>query len=167
MKIYLITLLMLLGSSTVFGREVKFPLIKVTGLSEFTNKKLSVFYVSGRPAGIGTQGSKIITNKIWNSRDAISISDDGIARIPETIVENKYGIAFNYVLFVVHDENQLSYKIKNADETCPALATMDLYKSRKVHCKASQGSDKSLFQRSVSVRQLKKDVEGLITIKLK
>lgn len=130
----LLLLLMPLLSFQLQARELLFPSMVVNGLEKYAGKKLDVFYISGRPAGIGTVGQSVNVNKIWSQRKSLSISPEGMVEVPETKVVNKFGIAFNYVIFSVYDKEQSEFLIKNADGSCPGLPNKDFYRAKKEHC---------------------------------
>ena len=158
---------LLIFSSTVFAKKVTFPKIVIENAVEYSGKKLNVFYISGRPASYGTQGYRIIANKIWNSHENLKISSSGRIEIPAAVIENKFGIAFNYVLFVIYENGQKEHQILNADGTCPALANQNLYKSRVEYCSQDNSVNRFVHEKSYASRQLKANSEGIIKLKLK
>ena len=164
---YFIVWLSLLFSMVSFAAEKVVPSIELNGLDKYPNQNLSVFYVSGRPAGFGTFGHILHTHKIWNKVASVKINSDGSVEIPSVKVVNTHGVAFNYLVFVVHAENQKHVRLVNTDATCPAQPNVESFASEKEHCASFSAYEfnyrKQLYK---SVRQLKPESDGVIRLKI-
>jgi len=157
----------LLMSLSLMAREKVVPRLEITGLDKYKNQNISVFYVSGRPAGFGTFGHILHTHKVWNKVGSKKINGDGSVSIPSTKVVNTHGVAFNYLVFVVHDANQKHVRLVNTDSTCPAQPKVESYVSEKAHCGQFHFSEFNYKkQRYKSVRQLKADQDGIVRLKI-
>lgn len=86
------------------------PAFTVSGLQRFNGLSLSVYYVSGRPASLGTPGQEIHVNKVMSGPHVYRISGDQVS-IGKVNVPRDGWTSFNYVIFVVHQ--QASHALTN------------------------------------------------------
>ena len=167
MKALIITFA-LFASFTSFAREKVVPRIEISGLSGHGDDNISVFYSSGEPAGFGTSGHILHTQKIWKKVGGLKINSSGAVDIPSVKVVNTRGVAFNYIVFVIHKGDQKDVRLLNTDGTCPAQPDNgESFSSKKQHCAAFSADEfKYKKQRYKSVRKLKPDSDGIVRLKL-
>jgi hypothetical protein len=82
-------------------------------LQGFEGKKLSVYFVSGREAGLGAQGQELIVRKVFSGPLTVEVNGSGRAIVPSVFVPAEGWFTFNYAVFVVH--NQPQHFIFNTD----------------------------------------------------
>lgn len=95
--------LMLLSFSVSAGTKV--GAFSVRGLEKYSGANLSLYYVSGRPAGLRTSGQEIHVNKVLKGPVKYSISEDGVVNIKAVDVPRDGWTSFNYLIFVVHSQS--------------------------------------------------------------
>ncbi len=163
----LIALFSMLLSLSVFAGVNQVPSIELSGLEKYRDQNISVFYVSGRPAGFGTFGHILHTHKIWAKVSSKKINGDGTISIPSVKVVNTHGVAFNYLVFVIHDADQKNARLMNTDSTCPAQPGENAFASEKEYCMGfSTDEFQYKIQKYKSVRSIKAGSDGIARIKL-
>lgn len=100
------------ANSTVDARA-----IVVKGLEGFKGKRLSVYYVSARPATLETPGQIARVRKILKGPLAFVINDRGEVQIPATSVQRDGWTNFNHLIFVIHAQSK--HALRNVDGTVP------------------------------------------------
>ncbi|MCO4794512.1 MAG: hypothetical protein KC493_12405 [Bacteriovoracaceae bacterium] len=166
MKKFLLVVLAL-WSFAGLAREKEVAQIQIQGLEKFSDQNLSVFYVAGRPAGFGTVGHILHTFKIWNKVNRLRIDENGKVSVPSVKVVNTHGVAFNYLIFVIHDKNQQNVRFMNTDGTCPAQSDINSFSSKEEFCKGINPRDFNYkMQTYRSIRSLKPSDKGIIHLKL-
>lgn len=85
----------------------------VRGLEKYSGANLSLYYVSGRPAGLGTSGQEIHVNKVLKGPVKYRISSDGVVSIKAVDVPRDGWTSYNYLIFVVH--SQSTHALTNPD----------------------------------------------------
>lgn len=74
----------------------------VRGLEKYSGANLSLYYVSGRPARLGTSGQEIHVNKVLKGPVKYKISRDGVVYVRGVNVPRDGWTSYNYLIFVVH-----------------------------------------------------------------
>jgi hypothetical protein len=77
---------------------------EIAGLRAYAGQNLSIFYVSGRPAGLGTPGQEITVNKVMSGPRTYSISAQGTVRTESIVVPRDGWSSYNYAIYVVHTQ---------------------------------------------------------------
>lgn len=164
----LIMIFALFACLTAFAGEKVVPRVEISGLAKYKSDNISVFYVSGRPAGFGTFGHILHTHKIWTKIGGMKINGNGKVEIPSVKVVNTHGVAFNYLVFVIHKGDQKHVRLVNTDGTCPAQPKNDQsFVSKQEHCSAFSAYEFNYKkQRYKSVRKLKPESDGVVRLKL-
>lgn len=90
-------------SFSSFG-DTNVAAFKLTGLSEFKGQNLSVYFVSGRPASLGTSGQEIHVNKVMSGPHIYKIQGNEL-QVEATRVPRDGWTSYNYAIFVVHGQN--------------------------------------------------------------
>lgn len=129
-----LTLFLTSAQSFAQGRYVDMATIEVAGLSKYSGKNLTAFYVAGRPPGMGIPGTQLYSNKIFAIQGPVVINDQGIGVIPKiSRLLRIQGVArLNYVIFVVHEGPRVA--LRNIDETCPAPSDQNRTDASRDHC---------------------------------
>jgi hypothetical protein len=96
-----IFLLMMIASLSAFA-DNNIDSYEVSGLRAYAGQKLSIYYVSGRPAGLGTPGQEISVNKVMAGPQTYTISSNGTVQTQRIVVPRDGWTSYNYVIFVVH-----------------------------------------------------------------
>ena len=91
--------------------------IVVKGLEGFKGKRLSVYYVSARPATLETPGQIARVRKILKGPLVFVINDRGEVQIPATAVQRDGWTNFNHLIFVIHAQSK--HALRNVDGTIP------------------------------------------------
>lgn len=89
----------------------------VVGLENFSGKKLSVFYVSARPATLEISGQIARVRKVLKGPLTYVINNNGEVSIPDTDVPRDGWTNFNHLIFVVHA--QPKHALLNVDGSLP------------------------------------------------
>jgi hypothetical protein len=76
----------------------------VTGLQNYAGKNLSVYFVSGRQATIGTSGQEVHVNKVMSGPHIYSIPRNGIVALDGVAVPRDGWTSYNFAIFVVHEQ---------------------------------------------------------------
>lgn len=95
----------LLGLSFPLLAATKVEAFSVRGLENYRGDHLSLYYVSGRPAGLGTSGQELHVNKVLKGPTKYKISSDGVVNIKAANVPRDGWTSFNFVVFVVHAQS--------------------------------------------------------------
>jgi|GEM_PF-4874722 hypothetical protein len=103
--------LLLLTLTAQAGTQV--GAFSVRGLEKYSGAKLSLYYVSGRPAGLGTNGQEIHVNKVLKGPEKYRITGDGVVAIKSVNVPRDGWTSYNYLIFVVH--TQPAHALTNPD----------------------------------------------------
>lgn len=99
-KTFWMALILGLCQSVFAGTRV--DAFSVRGLEKYSGANLSIYYVSGRPAGLGTSGQEIHVNKVLKGPVKFKISRDGLVNVPKANVPQDGWTSYNYLIFVVH-----------------------------------------------------------------
>lgn len=75
---------------------------EISGLNGFARNYLSIYYVSGRPAGLGTPGQEISVNKVMSGPHTYTISSRGTVNTERVVVPRDGWSSYNYAIYVVH-----------------------------------------------------------------
>lgn len=92
---------------------------QVHGLDMFKAKRISVYYVSARPATLETPGQIAKVRKVMKGPLTFTISNNGSVSIPEVMVPRDGWTNFNHVIFVIH--GQAKHALRNVDGTYPDI----------------------------------------------
>ena len=103
--------LLLLTLTAQAGTQV--GAFSVRGLEKYSGANLSLYYVSGRPAGLGTNGQEIHVNKVLEGPKKYRISGDGVVTLKSVNVPRDGWTSYNYLIFVVH--SQPTHALTNPD----------------------------------------------------
>jgi hypothetical protein len=76
----------------------------LAGLDEYKGMNVSLYYVSGRPAGLGTAGQEIHANKVLLGPQKFSIPSSGVVSVPKVEVPRDGFTSFNFLIVVVHQQ---------------------------------------------------------------
>jgi hypothetical protein len=92
----------------------------VTGLHRYAGKVLRVFYVSARQSALSTSGDSLKIRAVMTSPVEVTISPDGEADVPATVVPHgkNFFDVFNFIVFCA-DEAQGALFLKNVDGSFP------------------------------------------------
>ncbi|MBH48456.1 MAG: hypothetical protein CME71_09845 [Halobacteriovorax sp.] len=114
----------LIFSSFAFAAgEIEVDSFRVTGLSAFKGKRLSVYYVSARPATLETPGQIAKVRKILKGPLTYSIDANGVAQVDSVSVPRDGWTTFNHLIFVVHA--QTKHSLQNVDGSLPEVLDTD------------------------------------------
>jgi len=114
------TILIILSSVQVFADSATVvDGFQVNGLDMFKGKRISVYYVSARPATLETPGQIAKVRKVMKGPLTFSISQNGSVSIPEDLVPRDGWTNFNHVIFVIH--GQAKHALRNVDGTYPDI----------------------------------------------
>lgn len=78
----------------------------LTGLDEYRGLNVSLYYVSGRPAGLGTVGQEIHANKVLFGPQRFAVPANGSVSVPKVEVPRDGFTTFNFLIIVVHQQAQ-------------------------------------------------------------
>lgn len=78
----------------------------LAGLDEYRGMNVSLYYVSGRPAGLGTAGQEIHVNRVLLGPQRFSIPATGVISVPKVEVPRDGFTSFNFLIIVVHQQAQ-------------------------------------------------------------
>ncbi len=123
MKKILILALMLVSSHAWADVNTDVKAFNVTGLDMFVGKRVSVYYVSARPATLQTPGQIAKVRKILKGPLTYTISSDGTVAVPEAFVPRDGWTTFNHVIFVIHA--QAKHALRNVDGTYPDILDVE------------------------------------------
>lgn len=116
--LYKITFFVLFAfSSHIHAAGIEVEAFRIEGLEGFKGKKLSVLYVSARPASLGTPGQIAKVRKILKGPLTFTIDQNGEVSIPAVEVPRDGWSNFNHLIFIVHA--QARYSLQNVDGTLP------------------------------------------------
>lgn len=101
MKWFTLLGLFIIGTAQAGTRVESF---EVSGLFDYSGKYLSIFFVSGRPASIGTVGQEVNVNKVMSGPHTFRIPGNGTVSVPEVSVPREGWSSYNYAIFVVHEQ---------------------------------------------------------------
>lgn len=87
--------------------EQVIPEIHLMGLAGQEGKNLTAFYVSGREATLSLTGQVLKVRSLKHPPVTVRVSSRGDVQIPETRVESRGWDAFNYILFVAHNQPEV------------------------------------------------------------
>lgn len=102
--------LMYAGAVQAEQRKVQYPPVQINGLSKYSGKYISIFYVTAGDAHLLTVNNKLIYNlKIVEENLVITkqISEDSIS-LDSQLAPQKGAHAPNAIEFVIHDSPQFS-----------------------------------------------------------
>lgn len=102
---------LLLSLSAQAGTKV--GAFSARGLEKYSGANLSLYYVSGRPARLGTSGQEIQVNKVLKGPIKYKVSGNGVVKIKPVDVPRDGWTSFNYLIFVVHA--QPTHALTNTD----------------------------------------------------
>lgn len=97
----LIAVLLTLASWTSLASNA--PEITLNGLSKYAGQFVSVFYVSGKPASLGTAGQDLEVNKILAGPFTQKIGSNSLSYTSVSVPRDGFA-TFNFVIAVVHDQ---------------------------------------------------------------
>lgn len=116
----LFALIMIIASAQAFASaETTVDSFQVVGLEMFKGKRISVYYVSARPATLETPGQIAKVRKVMKGPLTFTISNGGSVRFPEVQVPRDGWTNFNHVIFVIH--GQAKHALRNVDGTYPDI----------------------------------------------
>lgn len=119
----------------------------VVGLEAFKGKRLSVFYVSARPATLETPGQIARVRKVMKGPLTFVINHNGEVDIPETEVPRDGWANFNHLIFVIHA--QPKHALQNVDGSMPEFLDSENIVPFKTE------TAQYLFRKSVDLSNLK------------
>jgi hypothetical protein len=114
---FILASLILCLSFVASANGVDVDAFRVEGLEGFKGRRLSVFYVSARPATLATPGQIAKVRKILKGPFTHVVTADGHVELPAVQVPRDGWTNFSHVIFVVH--TQARYALQNVDQTIP------------------------------------------------
>ncbi len=110
------------GTTVVVGKgalESVNP-FQLKGLDTYRGLYATIFFVSGREAGLGIAGSRPRIRQVMKIEGPFEIHGNGeLVTIPATAVSRVGAFQFNYVMIVVHSPYIEKVAIRNLDGTVP------------------------------------------------
>ena len=91
----------------------------VRGLEAFKGKRLSLYYVSARPATLETPGQIAKVRKIMKGPLTYQINYQGEVNVDAVEVPRDGWTNFNHIIFVVH--GQAKHSLQNVDGSIPEV----------------------------------------------
>jgi hypothetical protein len=124
----LVILTTCLGLNAWAGGVTKVNEVRLHGLDEFRGLMLSAFYVSGRPAALGTLGSRPQLREVLKIAGPFEIHGQNTPVIvPKTDIIADGFRTYNFIVFVVHSPYLEVVAIRNLDGKIPTgLEHLDL-----------------------------------------
>lgn len=119
----------------------------VVGLEGFKGKRLSVFYVSARPATLETPGQIAKVRKVMKGPLTFTINHNGEVEVPQVDVPRDGWANFNHLIFVIHA--QPKHSLQNVDGSMPDI--LDTQNAVPFKTENAQ----FLFRKSVDTNSLK------------
>lgn len=89
------------------------------GLKPFAGRELVVFYVNGREATIGIEGTTLTVRSVKMPPVSVQIDSKGEAVIPSVVVPRGSFHVFNYVVFAVPRAAGKALYLRNSDGSVP------------------------------------------------
>lgn len=112
--------ILILSSTHLFASSAtQVDAFQVHGLDMFKGKRISVYYVSARPATLETPGQIAKVRKVMKGPLTFTISQNGTVNVPEVQVPRDGWTNFNHVIFVIH--GQAKHALRNVDGTYPDI----------------------------------------------
>lgn len=138
------------ANSTVDARAMV-----IKGLEGFKGKRLSIYYVSARPATLETPGQIARVRKILKGPLVFKINDQGEVQVPAAAVLRDGWTNFNHLIFVIHAQSK--HALRNVDGTIPeALDTENAVPFKTEHAQF-------LFRKSIEYKSVIQS-DGEITL---
>lgn len=138
---FIFTLLIMSSSFVNAASDVRVDGFVVKGLDLFKGKRISVYYVSARPATLETPGQIAKVRKVLKGPLTFTIGRNGEVSIPEAEVPRDGWTTFNHIIFVVH--GQAKHSLRNVDGTFPDILDTENQVPNK------SGYDDFLYRKSI------------------
>lgn len=101
MKILSLVLFLFLSLSANATNVDSFSL---AGLDQYKGMNVSLYYVSGRPGGLGTAGQEIHVNKVLLGPQRYSVPSNGVVTVSKSQIPRDGFTSVNFMIIVVHQQ---------------------------------------------------------------
>jgi len=117
-KISVSILIFALSTLSFASGNISVRSFNIEGLSRYSGKAVSVFYVSGRSPGFSMPGARPRIRKVLKKSGPFNINSGSVSVSGVNFVETGWE-KFNFVGIVVHEKSQKHVALKNLDGSTP------------------------------------------------
>lgn len=77
----------------------------LAGLDQYRGMNVSLYYVSGRPGGLGTAGQEIHVNKVLLGPQKYTVPSNGVVTVSKSQIPRDGFTSVNFLIIVVHQQS--------------------------------------------------------------